>query len=158
LCVYHKFIIFVKTKIMSDIKDFFKKELQQKGDRALLNVKYMGISYDEIKYVYSELGLPSPITLIKNTVKTYTGRGWGNGYVRIAEGHKYHEKAYDDISVSVHGGLTFGQHIFDNDKHFSEGYWVGFDTAHYGDDILLWPRDRVLEETIDLFKAIYELS
>jgi hypothetical protein len=35
--------------------------------------------------------------------------GWGNGYVVIPEGHKYHGVDYNDIPVDVHYGLTFSQ-------------------------------------------------
>ncbi len=143
---------------MNNIKDLFKKELQQKGDQTLLNVRYMGISFDDIKESYEELGLHSPITIVKSRHNPYSDIGWGNGYVRIPEGHPYYEKNYDDIPVDVHGGLTVSDHIFENGKHFSDGYWVGFDTAHYGDTKERWPMDRVLEETIHLFKAIYGLS
>ncbi len=143
---------------MNNIKDLFKKELQQKGDNTLLSVKYMGISFDDIQKAYEELGLRSPITIVKSPPNPYSERGWGNGYVRIPEGHPYYEKTYDDIPVDVHGGLTFSDHIFENGKHFSDGYWVGFDTAHYGDDLQSWPMVRVMDETIHLFKEIYGLS
>ena len=143
---------------MNNIKDLFKKELQQKGDKALLSVKYMGISFDDIQKAYEELGLHSPITIVKSIPTPYTEKGWGNGYVRIPEGHPYYEKTYDDIDVRVHGGLTFGDHIFGRDKYFSDGYWVGFDTAHYGDTKESWPMERVFQETIHLFKEIYGLS
>lgn len=48
------------------------------------------------------------------------------GYVKIPEGHPSHGKDYFDIDVDVHGGLTYGQ--FRDD-----GYWIGFDCAHFGD-------------------------
>jgi hypothetical protein len=147
---------------MNKIKNKFKELLQQKGDESLLDAKYMGISFDDIQECYYELGLDLPFKLIENTWLTRypnesIGHGWGNGYVRIAEGHKYHGNTYDDIDVSVHGGLTFSEHITNNDK-WSDGFWVGFDTAHSGDNLQKWPVDRVLEETMSLFKQIYGLS
>lgn len=142
----------MKTK-----KEIFKTLLKEKGDKALLDVKYMGISADDIIDSYQELGLRSPVTIVKSETNPYLEKGWGNGYVRIPEGHPYYEKTYDDIPVSVHGGLTFSDHIFEDNKYFSDGYWVGFDTAHYGDDLQRWPVDRVMEETIYLFKEIYGL-
>jgi hypothetical protein len=147
---------------MDNLKDIFKKELQQKGDKALLDARYMGIGHDDIFTAYEELGMDLPIKIIRNTWLTRypnesIGHGWGNGYVRIAEGHKYYGNAYDDIDVSVHGGLTFSEHITNNDK-WSDGFWVGFDTAHSGDNLQKWPVDRVLEETIHLFNEIYGLS
>ena len=143
---------------MSYLKDIFKDELLLKGDKALLDAHYMGIGHDDIFTAYEELGMDLPIKLIQSPHRWGpTERGWGNGYVRIAEGHKYYDKTYDDIPVNVHGGLTFGDHIMDNDK-WSDGYWVGFDTAHYGDNSDTWTLDAVSDETIHLFNEIYGLS
>lgn len=143
---------------MNKLQEKFQELLRQKGDEALLDVKYMGIDYDDIIEAYLSLDMKPPVVIIPNTRNTFSDTGWGNGYVRIPEGHEYYEKTYDDIPVNVHGGLTFGDHVFGKDKYFSDGYWVGFDTAHYGDDRQKWPVDRVLEETIHLFKEIYGLN
>ena len=144
---------------MNNLKDIFKKELQLKGDKALLDARYMGIKHDDIFTAYDELGMDLPIKLTKSFVDRYgfTERGWGNGYVRIVEGHPFYGMNYMDIPVSVHGGLTFGDHIMDYDK-WPDGYWVGFDTAHYGDNSDIWTIDAVSDETIDLFNEIYGLS
>ena len=148
----------MKTK-----KEIFKNLLKEKGDKVLLDVKYMGISADDIIDSYHELGLDSPIKLVKNTwLKRYddkpTNHGWGNGYVRIPDGHEFNGMEYMDIPVDVHGGLTFGRYIEEGDYlDFSKGFWVGFDTAHHSDTLQRWPVDRVMEETIDLFKQIYGL-
>jgi hypothetical protein len=69
-----------------------------------------------------------------------------------------HGKDYDDIEVSVHGGLTFGELITEETlEFFTEltkediGCWmVGFDTAHYNDNIAVWPKERVQRETEEL--------
>src|SRR6266852_2577156 len=54
------------------------------------------------------------------------------GYVRIPQCHKWHGKDYDDIDVSVHGGLTFSK--VEPCSHVDgTGYWIGFDCAHSGD-------------------------
>jgi hypothetical protein len=142
---------------MNKKKEKFQELLLQKGDKALLDVKYIGVNADDIIDVYHELGLRSPITIVKSEPNPYLEKGWGNGYVRIPEGHPYYEKTYDDIPVSVHGGLTFSNHVFEDGEYFSDGYWVGFDTAHYGDTKERWPMDKVMEETIYLFKEIYGL-
>lgn len=143
---------------MNKLQEKFQELLRQKGDEALLDVRYMGIDYDDIMKAYLSLDMKPPVVIIPNTRNTFTDTGWGNGYVRIPEGHEYYEKTYDDIPVNVHGGLTFGDHVFGKDKYFSDGYWVGFDTAHYGDDRQRWPMDKVLDETIHLFKEIYGLN
>jgi hypothetical protein len=129
-----------------------------KGDEALLDARYMGIGHDDIFTAYDELGMDLPIKLLKNTNRYgFAEHGWGNGYVRIVEGHPFYGMEYMNIPVSVHGGLTFGDHIMDSDKWY-DGYWVGFDTAHYGDNSDTWTIDAVSDETIDLFNQIYGLS
>ena len=148
---------------MKTSKDIFKEKLQKEGDKALLLAKYMGVSADDIVDAYHELGLDSPIKLVKNTwLKRYRdepiSHGWGNGYVRIPDGHEFNGMEYMDIPVDVHGGLTFGRYIGEGDYlDFSKGFWVGFDTAHHSDTLQRWPVDSVMEETLYLFKQIYGL-
>ncbi len=143
---------------MNNLKDIFKKELQLKGDKALLDARYMGIGHDDIFTAYEELDMDLPIKLLESPHRWGpTERGWGNGYVRIVEGHPFYDKGYENIPVNVHGGLTFSEHIMDNEK-WSDGYWVGFDTAHYGDNSNMWTIEAVSDETIHLFNEIYGLS
>ena len=133
---------------MSSKKEFFKLRLKEVGDKVMKEVKYLNIGYDDIISVYDELGVDCPIRLIMNRMDGFLQRGWGNGYVMIPEGHQYYGKSYDDIDVSVHGGLTYGS--FEDDGK----YWVGFDTSHYGDDLKRWPKSAVFEETMMLFNQI----
>lgn len=143
---------------MNNIKDLFKKELQQNGDKALLDARYMGIGHDDIFTAYEELDMDLPIKLLESSHRWGpTERGWGNGYVRIVEGHPFYGMNYMDIPVNVHGGLTFGDNIMDNNR-FPDGYWVGFDTAHYGDNSEIWTLEAVSDETIHLFNEIYGLG
>lgn len=73
----------------------------------------------------------------------YFERGWGNGYVAVDEDHPWFKVHYDNIDVSVHGGLTFSR--------FVDGYWVvGFDTAHHMDSLAIWPKEAVVKETARL--------
>lgn len=87
-------------------------------------------------------------------------RGWGNGYVCVPKGHDLYEKVYTDIPIGVHGGWTFSEHAnhlnWDEITEDLKDTWIiGFDTAHYSDDIKHWPKARVVEETkraaIELF-------
>ena len=89
----------------------------------------------------------------KNTWSHFALHGWGNGYVLIPKGHPAHGKDYDDIMVDVHGGLTFAcpakewrdqEDLTEDEK---ECWVVGFDTAHWGDDLRGWPKSRVISET-----------
>jgi hypothetical protein len=139
------------------IVEQLKKLITEKGDGALLFLKYLNASFDDVNQAYNELGLSAPIALLRSQTSQYMTIGWGNGYVRIPEGHEYYDKNYNEIDVSVHGGLTFSEHITDGNV-LPKGFWVGFDTAHYGDDSTYWTKDRVFEETINLFSQIYGLS
>lgn len=60
--------------------------------------------------------------------------GFRCGYVKVEPGHPWHGKEYDDVEASVHGGLTFSEPDLPCDKGgLDDGYWFGFDCAHYGD-------------------------
>ena len=54
------------------------------------------------------------------------------GYIQIPNGHPWYEKHYDNIDITVHGGLTFGgfSALIQGNKI---GYLIGFDCAHSGD-------------------------
>jgi hypothetical protein len=97
----------------------------------------------------------------------YISHGWGNGYVLIPKGHKYHGVHYDNIPVDVHGGLTFGEEVDDrliaiwgNILNSSDiGTWcVGFDTGHLGDNSKNWTKKSVQKETESLANQLEELS
>lgn len=88
--------------------------------------------------------------------------GWGNGYVIIPKDHKLHGVHYDDINVDVHGGLTFSELVdtqmmekFGLDTEDIGKWCVGFDTAHYSDNLLNWSKERVKEETEYLFQQLW---
>ena len=49
------------------------------------------------------------------------------GYVTVPVGHPAHGKDYNDLNVSVHGGLTYARDEGDG------GWTLGFDCSHYGD-------------------------
>jgi hypothetical protein len=55
------------------------------------------------------------------------------GYVRVPPTHPSFGKDYNDIDVNVHGGLTFGQIEPCTEHEDGQGYWFGFDCAHYQD-------------------------
>lgn len=64
-----------------------------------------------------------------------------NGYVCVPPGHKFYEEHYRDVDVSVHGGLTYsgrtlspeGCEIAIKTPQGESAWWLGFDTAHWGD-------------------------
>lgn len=58
------------------------------------------------------------------------------GYVAVPPGHPSHGKDYDDVDVSVHGGLTYAAGCSADICHEPEPgepdnvWWLGFDTGH----------------------------
>jgi len=57
------------------------------------------------------------------------------GYVGVYPGHPAYKVHYDDIPVSVHGGLTYSDHCHEPICHEEEPgerpvWWAGFDTSH----------------------------
>jgi len=79
--------------------------------------------------------------------------GWGNGYVGLPNWHPFYKMSYDKIPVNIHNGLTFNGHDKDEDL------WViGFDTDHWGDDIIKWSFENVKEETKLLLKQCVEIE
>lgn len=73
------------------------------------------------------------------------------GYVRVPEGHPAYRRHYDDIPVDIHGGLTFN-------KLSPEGFWVGFDCGHYGDEMMSWNVETVKEETRRLAEQLAAMT
>jgi hypothetical protein len=68
------------------------------------------------------------------------------GYVGVAEGHPWFEKAYEVPDVTVYGGLTFADFCAETSGPDDHGichlpepgepervWWLGFDCAHVGD-------------------------
>lgn len=91
--------------------------------------------------------------------------GWGNGYVILPKTHPLHGVDYDEINtfVDVHRGLTYGSIItvqtiinFNLDPEDLGKYMVGFDTSHYGDNLLKWSEQDVLKETENLKEQLYD--
>ena len=82
--------------------------------------------------------------------------GWGNGYVAIPKNHKLYGVQYDDIDVDVHGGLTFSDHGITGQPDDTKGMWIiGFDTLHYGDDMVTFPdANSVLAEANRLLRQV----
>jgi hypothetical protein len=91
--------------------------------------------------------------------------GWGNGYVLIPKNNKLHGKDYNNIDVDIHGGLTFSELVdeemvkdWDFDSEDLGKWCVGFDTAHGGDTLSFWTKERVEEETERLKYQLQTIS
>lgn len=101
--------------------------------------------------------------------------GYANGYVAVPPGHPYHGVGYDKLLVDIHGGLTFDAsakeinnatsgnwsnlEFLGEETCLPNDYWVfGFDTLHCDDNIKNWPRERCVEETINLKEQLEKKS
>lgn len=77
-----------------------------------------------------------------------------NWYVVLPKWHKYYWLDYNEIPVDVHWWLTFWEYatnIYNLPIDINnDDYVVWFDTAHWNDNLELWSRDAVLQETINL--------
>lgn len=54
-------------------------------------------------------------------------------YVEIPQNSKNYKKNYDDIDILVHGGLTYSKKYLNFENQTLEGWFIGWDYAHYGD-------------------------
>ena len=73
-----------------------------------------------------------------------------------------------DTIINVHGGITysanFNTRMLANAEFLTEDeaideYWIfGFDTCHYDDTATNWPKERVIEETLNFCKQLEEFE
>lgn len=72
--------------------------------------------------------------------------GWGNGYIGVPPEHPWFNEHYDNISVNIHGGLTYSE---DHPPLYKlDGYWwLGFDCNHSGDNQINCNEEFVNAET-----------
>lgn len=81
-------------------------------------------------------------------------RGWGNGYLGIPPEHPWYNKNYNEIdNVVIHGGLTWSEsHLPNWNKDSDDFWWLGFDTAHGGDNKKCYDQTYVEEQLNELKK------
>ncbi len=82
---------------------------------------------DKAEWIDEETNLPCLI--VRASIGTLCG------YVGVPLKSKLAKKDYNDIEVSIHGGLTYGSKCNDIICHEAdeEVFWFGFDCAHAGD-------------------------
>ena len=77
-----------------------------------------------------------------------TSMGHRCGYVRVSKDNLTNElNSYDDVPVSIHGGLTYG----------NNGVW-GFDCAHLMDTPEIWTKEAVKEEVNKLSEQLSRIT
>lgn len=104
--------------------------------------------------------------IIRNTWLREILHGWGNGYVALPDTHRMFGISYDNIPVSVYGGLTFASYIKDELHAFKCGfpasfaghYVVGFDTSHGGDSEDICTIEYLLQQTKSLAEQLEALA
>ena len=85
--------------------------------------------------------MQTSIYLVKNT--WYPEGGWGNGYVVLPKGHKYHGKNYDDIM----SGCKFCEELTFAQYDEEDNWIVGWDSNHLGQNKENYPFKVVLDQT-----------
>lgn len=89
--------------------------------------------------------------------------GWGNGYVAIPPTHPLyglwanHSVYYHDL-LNVHGGITCAVPAGGGGNSPEDWWVVGFDTRHYGDNTINWPKEAVEAETRNLFCQLLDIE
>jgi len=123
-----------------------------------------------MKYGIYTLVIENYITKNSPLLSTFSLKmefGWGNGYILIPNNHPSYGVSYDDMNtISVHGGLTYGQFFdsksflewidnleidgdvtIDNYKKLDNYWMIGFDTNHYGDSIEKCSKEYVIHQS-----------
>jgi len=98
------------------------------------------------------------------SINYHIPHGWGNGYVGVPSDHPWYGKYYDSLDVTIHGGLTYSDNFppaqpeHASTEGMEKGYWwVGFDTMHYMDNLILCPRAYVEYETDSLYQQAQDV-
>lgn len=80
---------------------------------------------------------------------------WYCGYVVIPEDHPFYGLDYEEVEedIDVHGGLTFSGEFEDVD-----GFLVGFDCAHAGDNPEVQDEEYTLSECKKLVDQLIEME
>ncbi|WP_227430456.1 hypothetical protein [Psychrobacter sp. I-STPA6b] len=97
----------------------------------------------------------------KNTWSKDSHHGWGSGYVAIPESSSWHGVEYEQIPVSVHGGLTWSslaKDLCEIDGVDDDDWIIGFDTQHSGDNLIDQDEAYVLDETQSLLRQMRVLD
>lgn len=95
-------------------------------------------------------------------------------YVKIPNGHPYFGKSYWNIDINCHGGLTYSEnHLYIDKNTKIEGWFIGWDYAHWGDYISFigddeilsknnamkkWTTDEMIQECLDVIDQLVEVQ
>lgn len=55
-------------------------------------------------------------------------------YIKIPEGHELYQKAFDEIDLDIHGGITYSRsYLYLAEDKKIDGWFIGWDYGHCGD-------------------------
>ncbi len=74
------------------------------------------------------------------------------GYCAIEKNHNKYNVDYDEINIDVHGGITYGE--IEKDGLF----WIGFDCAHFDDNIIKCDLDYCINECESMAEQLNHLT
>lgn len=89
-------------------------------------------------------------------------------YVELPKDHPYYNKEYDSMDIACHGGLTYSNMNYGcKENVYKEGFWIGWDYAHYGDytcgtfvdpDEKKWTTEEIICEAKRVIKQLEEIK
>ena len=80
--------------------------------------------------------------------------GYACGYVGVPKGHPWYGQDYYSVDVSIHGGLTYSGK--NPSSKIDDLWWLGFDTAHFGDTMQNCSKAYCENEVASLLKQAEE--
>lgn len=84
-------------------------------------------------------------------------------YINVIE-TRYNRKKYDKINVRVHGGLSYSGEPVIEDDHIHDGWWIGWDYAHFGDQLCTimeghkYNVDEIIYDVKDVIRQLKRLD
>lgn len=88
--------------------------------------------------------------------------GYACGYVGVPESHPWHGKSDMELpDIVIHGGVTWSDGYITDDKGVQQPnpenlWWIGFDTAHGGDNEINCDKQYCEEQLASLLKQAEE--
>ena len=93
-------------------------------------------------------------------------------YVNVPVGHPAYGKNYNELDIYVHGGLTYGSDYLVIDTDELNGWWIGWDYAHYDDyhgfetslPVYLrdhgkkWTTGEILSDVVDVIEQLIAME
>ena len=89
-------------------------------------------------------------------------------YVKLPRNHPYYKKDWlnANINIEVHGGLTYSRNYLTCEADHLDGWWIGWDYAHYRDHMgydpetvgKRWTTEEILTDVIHVIEQCLEVK